>query len=96
MDKFFTITTKGFSQILRDFRAYGTPHSNLLHTFGNMHMAVSNDRAVYHLFFHCAESYFIVEYIYNLELAQVEGDLEAFKQQMHQYFPSVEVIPMVN
>jgi len=91
--KFFTITNEDFAQILRDFRNHGTPHSNLLSTFGNFHMAVSNDREVYHLFFHCAEFFFIVEYIYKFELAQVEGDIEQFSLQMSRYFPSVHITP---
>jgi hypothetical protein len=91
--KFFTITNVDFAQILRDFRNYGTPHSNLLHSFGNFHLAISNDREVYHLFFHCAEFYFIMEYIYKMELVQVEGDVEQFSLQMSRHFPPVHITP---
>ena len=93
--KFFTLTNEDFAKILRDFRAYGTPHSNYLQSFGkNFFLATSPERDVYHLFFGCGEFHFVVEYIYKLELAQVEGDVDAFVRQMHEYFPTVQVNPL--
>jgi hypothetical protein len=93
--KFYTISNEDFAQILRDFRAYGTLHSNYLQAFGNFYLITSPDREVYHLVFSCAEFNFVIEYIHRMELAQVSGSagLNQFERTMHEYFQTVRLLP---
>lgn len=99
----YSITKEQFAQILRDFRAYGTPVSCSFETFGNFTLVKDSERTTYHLVFACADGSFVAEIMPKLELVQVvcqnfkpmQFDAQKFFDvAMNTFFPSVKLVKM--